>query len=172
MTFSTQRTTFSRKTPTIIGDWLDVTVSIRPAAETDLPALARMNKRLIDDEGSRNPMPVEALQARMQAWLSADWRIDLFLHEAAVAGYAVYQLRPDEYAPDQVQVYLRQFYIERDRRGRGLGALAFQALIGSRFPPGSRVVIEALASNPRGHHFWSKLGFQSYATTMHFQQQR
>ena len=28
---------------------------IRPANEADLPLLAQMNKRLIEDEGSRNP---------------------------------------------------------------------------------------------------------------------
>ena len=34
---------------------------IHPANEADLPLLAQMNKRLIEDEGSRNPMSLDQL---------------------------------------------------------------------------------------------------------------
>ena len=39
------------------------------AAPGDAGVLAPLNKRLIDDEGHRNPMGVEALRDRMRGWL-------------------------------------------------------------------------------------------------------
>ena len=140
---------------------------IRPANEVDLPLLAQMNKRLIEDEGSRNPMSLDQLADRMRGWLLGDWQLKLFATDDRVVGYAVYQLRRDEYFPDQTIVYLRQFYIEREMRGQGLGTAAFRALAAEHFPPGSRVVIDVLASNPRGYDFWRHVGFAPYSTTMH-----
>ena len=109
---------------------------IRPADEADLPLLAQMNKRLIEDEGSRNPMSLDQLAERMRGWLLGDWEVKLFATDAGVVGYAVYQARRDEYFPDQTIVYLRQFYIEREMRGQGLGTAAFRALGGRAFPAG------------------------------------
>ena len=142
---------------------------IRSANEADLPLLAQMNKRLIEDEGSRNPMSLNELAERMRAWLLGDWQVKLFATDTGIAGYAVYQTRRDEYFPDQTIVYLRQFYIEREMRGQGLGTMAFRALATEDFPPGCRVVIDVLASNPRGDDFWRHVGFQPYCTTMHLQ---
>jgi hypothetical protein len=31
------------------------------------------------------------------------------------------------------------------------------------FPPRCRLILEALASNPRGERFWTKVGFEPYA---------
>jgi GNAT superfamily N-acetyltransferase len=140
---------------------------IRPANEADLPLLAQMNKRLIEDEGSRNPMSIDRLADRMRGWLLGDWQVKLFATDAGVVGYAVYQPRRDEYFPDQTIVHLRQFYIERETRGQGLGTAAFRALAAEHFPPDCRVVIDALASNPRGYDFWRHVGFEPYCTTMH-----
>lgn len=142
---------------------------IRAATESDLPLLARMNKCLIEDEGSRNPMSVDELQQRMRGWLHGDWQAALFIEAESTAGYAVYQFRQDDYFPEKTVVYLRQFYIERDRRNKGLGSLAFRTLARERFPEECTIVIDALASNPKGYGFWSKLGFQPYCTTMHLQ---
>ena len=140
---------------------------IHPADQADLPLLAQMNKRLIEDEGSRNPMSLDQLADRMRGWLHADWELKLFATDERVVGYAVYRLRRDEYFPDRVVVYLRQFYIEREMRRQGLGMAAFRALAAEHFPPDCRVVIDALASNPRGYDFWQHVGFEPYCTTMH-----
>ncbi len=140
---------------------------IRLATEADLPRLALMNRRLIEDEGSRNPMALDQLAERMRGWLLGDWTVKLFLADEIVVGYAVYQHRRDEYFPDHTTVYLRQFYIEREQRDRGLGTEAVSLLRQGHFPAGSTVIIEALASNPRGYAFWRKVGFEPYCTTMH-----
>ncbi|NOK63175.1 MAG: hypothetical protein GFH27_549323n99 [Chloroflexi bacterium AL-W] len=83
-----------------------------------------------------------------------------------VIGYAIYQLRKDAYEPDQPGVYLCQFYIERDQRGRPLGRRGFGTLVQDRFPVGSTVVIDGLAANPSACQFWSKMEFVDCCTTM------
>jgi predicted acetyltransferase len=143
-----------------------MSLSIRAASESDLPALAQMNKYLIEDEGCRNPMSVSELEQRMRGWLHSDWKIDLFIVEEIIVGYAVYQFRQDEYFPEQSIVYLRQMYIVRDKRSRGLGRRALQSLAQTRFPKDCAVVIDVLATNPRGFNFWSQVGYQTYCTTM------
>jgi GNAT superfamily N-acetyltransferase len=155
--------------------------AMRAATQADLPALAAMNQRLIQDEGSRNPMTLDQLEARLRDWLtSGDWRIDLIEFDSdelinasrstrrasRTIGYAVYQHRQDDYDPAQPVVYVRQFYIERDWRGQGWGRRAFALLAQERFPTGCTIILEALASNPRGYRFWASLGFQDYCTTM------
>ena len=145
-----------------------MTLAIRAANDDDLASLARMNKHLIEDEGSRNPMSVEQLRHRMQGWLVNDWRIDLFVENDAVVGYAVYQFRQDEYLPDKTIVYLRQMFIERAKRSHGLGTRAFELLTQTRIPADCPIVIDVLVTNPKGAKFWSQVGFQPYCTTMHF----
>ena len=103
----------------------------------------------------------------MRGWLLGDWELKLFATDDRVVGYAVYQTRRDEYFPDQTIVYLRQFYLERELRGQGLGTAVIQSLAAEHFPPGCRVVIDVLASNPRGYDFWRRVGFEPYCTTMH-----
>ena len=77
---------------------------IRSALEADLSLLVQMNKRLIEDERSRNPMSVDELRERMAGWLRGDWRIDLFTQDDVVVGYAVYQFRPDDYVPSSATI--------------------------------------------------------------------
>ena len=145
-----------------------MTLALRVATDDDLSSLAQMNKHLIEDEGSRNPMSIEQLRQRMQRWLDAAWKVDLFVEADAVVGYAVYQFRQDEYLPDKTIVYLRQMFIERAQRGRGLGSRAFELLMQTRIPADCPIVIDVLATNPKGAKFWSQAGFQPYCTTMHF----
>jgi len=130
-----------------------------------------MNKCLIFDEGSRNPMSIAELQNRMSEWLRGEWRVELFTEGDAIVGYAVYQFRRDAYEPDKVVVYLRQLYIERDKRSRGLGSRAVKLLAQTHFPLGCRIEVDVLASNPRGAKFWPQVGFQPYCTTLWLQNQ-
>jgi GNAT superfamily N-acetyltransferase len=144
-----------------------MSLTLRPASEGDLSLIAKMNARLIDDEGSRNPMGLVELEHRARGWLEdGSWKIDLFERNGDVTGYAVYQQRRDEYDPEQNVVYIRQFYVERHDRGVGVGTEALSLLFEARFPPGCTVTVEALASNPRGERFWTKSGLVPYARTM------
>jgi ribosomal protein S18 acetylase RimI-like enzyme len=143
-----------------------VELAIRPATAADVPLLAEMNRQLCDDEGSRNRMSVAELAVRMQQWLAGDWQAVLFEGPIQTVGYAVYRLGRDDYDPAVLEAYVRQFFIQRELRGRGLGRRAFGLLTTTTFPPGSQIHLEVLASNPRGQHFWESLGFQLYSAAL------
>lgn len=138
----------------------------REATEADVPLLARMNRRLIEDEGSPNPMSLEQLQSRMEGWLRDGWQVLLFDAEAGCVGYTLFQQRRDDYLPEKPVIYVRHFFIESEHRGSGLGSRIFSLLKEQRFPRPCTVVLEVLATNPRGLHFWESQGFQPYCTTL------
>ena len=84
--------------------------SYRYAAEADAPLLARMNWELIQDEGHRNKMTIPELAQRLPAWLSSGaYQAVVFECAGQADGYAMFR-REAEF------VYLRQFFIRRDRR--------------------------------------------------------
>jgi GNAT superfamily N-acetyltransferase len=141
-------------------------ILFREAAEADAPLLARMNRRLIEDEGSPNPMSLEHLQSRMEGWFRDGWQVLLFDGEAGCMGYTLYQQRRDDYFPEKPVVYVRHFFIDREHRGGGLGSRIFSLLKEQYFPHPCTVVLDVLATNPRGRHFWDSLGFQPYCTTL------
>jgi GNAT superfamily N-acetyltransferase len=142
---------------------------IQSATEADANILAAMNKRLIEDEHSCNPMTVDELRQRMADWLERDWVAKFFIASGMIVGYALYQLREDDYYPDRPVVYIRQFFIERDFRNRGFGMQAFKLLVATSFPSDCTIALDVLASNPGGFRFWSRAGFQPYCTTMNLQ---
>ncbi|MDI6871113.1 MAG: GNAT family N-acetyltransferase [Bacillota bacterium] len=141
-------------------------LSLQAATGKDLPVLARMSCELIEDEGATTSRSLAEVEHRLAEWLEDGWSIDLFLHDGDIAGYAIYQFRPDEYYPERTVAYLRDFFIARPLRRQGLGRLAFDALIRERFPAASAVVLEVLVSNDKGREFWSALGFQPFSITM------
>lgn len=149
-------------------------LSIREPAAADLPRLAALNLQLIQDEGSRSPMNLAALEERMRNWITgSEWQVRVFVGasdptaaEAAIVGYAVYRVRPDEYFPDQQAVYLRQMVIDRGQRGQGIGRAAFDLLRRTCFPSPSTISVDVLHSNPRGLRFWQSCGFNPYLSNL------
>src|SRR5688572_20835173 len=110
-------------------------LTIRPATIADAQLLAGMNRQLADDERSRNRMSVAALAVRMERWLSEDWKAVVFEEQGKPVGYSVFQIGSDYYDPSIPEVYVRQFFIVRDRRGCGVGRQAFDLLTRTIFPP-------------------------------------
>ena len=141
-------------------------LSLCSATMEDAGNLARLNRQLIKDEGSRNPMTEAELGARMLKLLSEGWRADFILREEHVIGYALYQERRNEYNPDLSVVYLRQFFIVREERGHGYGRRGIELLIEQRFPVDAVLEIDVLVSNSGGQRFWQAMGFRPYSTTM------
>ena len=132
----------------------------RHARPDDVPLLAEMNARLIRDEGSRNPMTPTELAERMGGWLrSGEYHAVLFSTGAQSAGYALYRRVGRD-------IHLRQLFVERGLRRRGIGRAALEILRGSVWPPGSRIRVEVLATNPDAAAFWRAAGFREYATTL------
>ena len=140
---------------------------LRQAIEDDVTELATLNKRLVIDQGSRNPYTASEYENRFRDWLRGDeWSVDIFADsEGVTLGYAVHTVQQDYYYPDQEVVYLRQFYIDRPMRRRGIGTAAYELLAKERF--GDReVAVDVLATNPDGQKFWAHIGFTPYFTSM------
>jgi GNAT superfamily N-acetyltransferase len=149
-----------------------MSLSVRAATQADIPVLARMNKRLFEDAGSQNPMSVEALGERFAGWLAAaEWTVVLFSLADTDVGYAAFSSRPDLYEPEIPFIYVRQFYIDRAWRRRGVGRAAFAALTRARFPARCKITIDTLATDTNAPAFWSALGFAPYSMTMMLQYQ-
>lgn len=141
-------------------------ITFQEATLADVALLAEMNRQLIEDEGSRNPMTLPQLEARLRGWLGGEMQLLLALVEGQVVGYVVYRVRADEYFPDQREIYVRQFFIQRDRRRQRLGQAVFAQLTDERFPRGARLTLDVLTDNMRGAAFWRKVGLRPAMTTL------
>jgi len=126
----------------------------RVATAADLPQLASWNQQLIEDEGHDNTMSLEELEARMRTWLTTDYQALVFEDPTTPtpAAYALFRITPE-------WIHLRQFFVARDRRRRGIGARAVALLRAEVFPPGKSVIVEAMAWNRAALSFWRAVGF-------------
>lgn len=131
----------------------------REATDADSPLLGAMNHQLIADENHRNAMSVADLTERMRGFLAGEYRAILFEEEGQVIAYALYH--PFE----KDDLYLRQFFVTRGSRRKGLGRQAVQLLFREIFPPEKRIVVTALSRNERALAFWSAVGFGEYCVS-------
>jgi len=134
-------------------------LNFRFATEADCPQLAALNHQLIRDEGHRNRMTVPELEERMRQWLASEYRAVLFEQAGETVAYALYRVTPDG-------IYLRQFFVQRQRRRQGIGRAALERLVTQVFPAGVRVTVEVLVHNRPAHDFWRAVGFQDYAVAL------
>ena len=130
----------------------------RFATAADANLLAAMNHRLIRDEGHRNTMPVAELETRMRG-LDGEYQAVLFEDEQGTAGYALFKREPD-------WIYLRQFYVQPERRRSGIGTAAMNWLLGNVWKDAPRIRLDVLVGNSEGIEFWRSLGFADYCVTM------
>ena len=127
----------------------------------DCATLAEMNHHLIRDEGHRNPMTVPELAERIRGWLSAGgYRAVLFEDGDCPVAYTLFRTEPD------TSIYLRQFFVSRDRRRQGVGSQAVAILFREVFPVGARVTLDVLAHNEAGASFWAMAGFLRYSVCL------
>ena len=145
---------------------LENDIAIRRATMDDVPWLARMNYQLVLDDKSRNPMSVPEMETRMARWLAGDWAAALILHRGQRVGYCLYREERDEYLPDQVEVYLRQFFVCQGHRRRGIGRMGFERIVAECLPSGATLVLDVVETNPTGRAFWQAIGFAPYCTRM------
>lgn len=141
-------------------------LSLRSAGELDMGVIAEMNFRLIQDEGSSNPMTVAQLKQRAIDWLKSGWNFDLICTGDRIIGYALYQIRPHPYNEKQLEAYIRQYFIESNERQKGYGRKGINLLKEKRFKEMDAIVIDVLETNPKGRSFWERVGFKPYYTNM------
>jgi GNAT superfamily N-acetyltransferase len=130
----------------------------REASDSDLDLLADWNHQLISDEGHRNSMSVAQLAERMRKWLQGEYRAVLFSSDEPVA-YALFRV-------EEELVYLRQFFVRRDRRRLGIGRFAFATLKEHVWPRGVRLTVDVLCQNQTGIAFWRSVGYRDYCLTL------
>jgi GNAT superfamily N-acetyltransferase len=127
-------------------------LAYRFASADDCELLGAWNKQLIDDEGHDNPMSVRELADRMRGWLAGEYHAVIFEQNAVPVAYALFRDAPE-------WIHLRQFFVVRDRRRRGIGASALALLQEDVFSPGRRIFVEAMERNRAGLSFWRNVGF-------------
>jgi GNAT superfamily N-acetyltransferase len=133
-------------------------VLFKKALPADAAFLAPMNKRMIEDQHHRNPMGVPELRTRMTDWLQGEYEAWYAEEEGMALAYMLFKREPGE-------IYLRQFFVERESRRTGLGRKLFQWAELNLWR-GAKVRLEVLPGNAAGIRFWESLGFAVYSWTM------
>jgi ribosomal protein S18 acetylase RimI-like enzyme len=134
-------------------------MTFRDGTLDDCPRLAEWDHQLIRDEGHRNPMTVPELERRMRDWLAGDWRGVIFEDGSEAVAYALFREQPDE-------IYLRQLFVVRYRRGEGIGGRAVGLLRTEVWPRERRLTVDVLVANERAVAFWRKVGYADYALSL------
>jgi GNAT superfamily N-acetyltransferase len=105
-------------------------MNYRPATPTNLRLLAAFNQHLIEDERADTRLSLQELESRMRNWLNTDYQAVIFEVDVAPIGYALF--RPEEHG-----IHLRQFFIARHARRKGLGRTAIGLLLSDILPKGA-----------------------------------
>ena len=137
-------------------------MEISKCSVRDVPRLAAMNKCLIDDEKSSNPMNTGELEKRMEEFILGDYDAYFFRDNGTVIGYALVRRSPKP-------VYLRQFFIDRNCRRKHLGKEAFAELM--NVLQADEISIDVLPWNKAGVLFWKSLGFSETCISMTYRRQ-
>lgn len=136
-----------------------VVFNLAAATAEDAPELAGMNRGLIQDEGSDNPMTLPELEQRMKGFLAGEYRGLLIKADGVTAGYCLYA-HEEGHNGGGPGVYLRQYYIKPECRRLGLGRAALKGIIETSFAGAAFVALDVLENNTAGKAFWSSAGFR------------
>ena len=95
----------------------------------------------------------------MRDMLGGEYTATLFERDEQVAAYALWTEKPE-------WIYLRQFFVARGFRRRGIGARAIHVLIEQVWPAGKRVRVDVLTVNHPALALWRAVGFMDYLITL------
>jgi len=104
-------------------------------------------------------MTVPEIEQRMRGWLSGDYRAVIYEDAGEVVAYALFREQPEE-------IYLRQLFVVRHRRGQGIGRRAVEILRSEVWPKNKRLTVEVLVANTRAVSFWRSVGYADYAISL------
>jgi GNAT superfamily N-acetyltransferase len=127
----------------------------------DAEILGRLNLQLAEDEGAVLLGGADVYAGRMRGWLEQG-RYDAALARADGQPVAYLLWRDD---PDYGDVFVRQFFVARERRGGGIGRALFEQAVEGLWP-GRPLRLDVYDSNPGGCAFWERLGFTPYSRLM------
>ena len=83
----------------------------------------------------------------------------LFEDGGEVAAYALYREQAEE-------IYLRQLFVVRKRRRKGIGRMAFELLRSKIWAANKRLTVEVLVQNAGAVAFWRAVGYRDYCLTL------
>lgn len=123
------------------------------ATVQDVDLLAELNAKMIADSGHNSGLDATGLRNRMESWLtSGEYSAVFFEFDNALVGYALFSC-------SDVYAHLRQFYIARNHRRKGLGTLALQLLRAERLVVATEIRIDVHPTNQATLCFWRSNGF-------------
>jgi GNAT superfamily N-acetyltransferase len=129
------------------------TLQARAATEADLDRLAEWNEQLLRDEGHRSRMTQQELRARMRLWMAEEYVALIFAIGGEDVAYSVHK-------EDADGVFLRQLFVCRERRRRGIGRAVMRILF--ELWRGKRMTVNVLCANAPALNFYRSLGYQDY----------
>jgi len=133
-------------------------MNIVPATLADVEILAKLNKRLIEDEQHPNPMNIEQLAERMSGWLHTEYRGYLALIDDQVAGYCLYRDDGNHY-------YLRHLFVDRGFRRQGVATQLLDWMYAHIWTE-KKVRLDVLIHNEEAIAFYQRYGFETRVLRM------
>ena len=97
-------------------------IEVKECTPEDVSLLAEMNKQLIEDEKADNSMDIIQLKNRMTDFLNNEYKAFFFILNKEIVGYTLCDMTKEP-------IYLRQFFIKREERGKKYGKIAFKNLL-------------------------------------------
>ena len=104
-------------------------------------------------------MTVPELEQRMRGWLQTEYAAVIFEEKSEVVAYALYRDEPEE-------LYLRQLFVTRNRRRKGIGRAAVEILRTQIWPKDKRLTVSVLVKNEGAVAFWRAVGYKDYSLTL------
>ncbi|MCP4398822.1 MAG: GNAT family N-acetyltransferase [bacterium] len=127
-------------------------MKIAIASEKDVPVLAILNKRLIEDEHYPNPMNVNELEERMKNWLHNEYTAYTIKENHDMLGYCLFRDDGDFY-------YMRHLYIDRPHRRKGLATKLLDWMYAHIWTD-KNTRVDVLSDNYRAIEFYTSYGFK------------
>jgi predicted acetyltransferase len=135
-------------------------MNFRRATLDDCALLAELNHQLLHDENHRNKkMSLPELEQRMRGWLASEYAAVIFEKDGEVVAHALYREQPEE-------IYLRQLFVARNRRRKGIGREVFEILRTKIWPKNKRLKVEVLIQNTAVIAFWRSVGYKDYCLAL------
>jgi predicted acetyltransferase len=132
----------------------------RQATLDDCALLAELNHLLLHDENHRNKkMSIPELEKRMRGWLASEYAAVIFEKDGEVVAHALYREQPEE-------IYLRQLFVARNQRRKGIGRKAVEILRTKIWPANKRLTVDVLLKNTAAIAFWRAVGYKDYCLAL------
>jgi ribosomal protein S18 acetylase RimI-like enzyme len=95
----------------------------------------------------------------MRGWLASEYAAVIFEKGAEMVAYALYREQPEE-------IYLRQLFVARNQRRRGIGRQALEILRTKFWPGNKRLTVDVLVQNTVAIAFWRAAGYKDDSLTL------